>query len=124
GTVTLSGVEAAGPTGRLAVDGTLSLHGRSELRVNLADVSGRGWLRPLTGLPIDLEGLEARLNAEGTLDAPVISAAGSIRYLRAAPGTDVGSGRFDLAFSEEKLRIHTFEVSMNGGDPPVPQGGI
>ncbi|MCU0585355.1 MAG: hypothetical protein MUC46_04710, partial [Desulfobacterales bacterium] len=115
GTLTIVDFEAAGPAGRLAALGTLSLHGRSDLTVNLFDVSGRGWLRPLTGLPIDLEGLDATLQAAGTPQAPVMSAAGSIRYLQMDPETGAGTGRFDLALAEETLRIRTLEMRMTDG---------
>jgi hypothetical protein len=114
--LTLSDLEAAGPQGRLAAHGTLSRRGRSDLTVDLSGVSGRGWLPPLTGLPIELEGLDATLTAAGTLEAPVMSAAGSIRRLQVDSETGPGTGRFALAFSGERLRIRTFEISMKEGE--------
>ncbi len=116
GEVTISDLDATGPHGRLAVQGTAALRGRSDLTVHLRDVSGRGWLPRLTGLPIGIEGLDATLRAAGTLSAPVISAAGALRHVQLGPGAGAGTGRFELAFSQGKLQIQTIELSAAGGN--------
>jgi hypothetical protein len=116
GTLTIADFEATGPQGRISAQGTLSLHGKSDLSVRLSEVSGRGWLAKRIGAPIHLEGLTAALRAAGSLEAPDITAVGSIRELGLERAAGLGAARFDLAYFGERLQIQTLALAADGGE--------
>jgi hypothetical protein len=107
--------EAAGPQGRIAVHGELALEGRSDLTVELTGVSGAGWLAPLTGVPLVIEGMDVALRAHGTAAAPEITLTGTVRRLGAEGEPMALAGRFNLAYSAKRLRIDACEWTGSEG---------
>jgi autotransporter translocation and assembly factor TamB len=107
--------DVAGPQGRIAVHGELALEGRSDLTVELTGVSGAGWLAPLAGVPLVIEGMDVALRAQGTAAAPEIALNGTVRRLGAEGEPMALAGRFDLAYSAKRLRIDACEWTGSEG---------
>jgi translocation and assembly module TamB len=106
---------AGGPQGRIAVSGQLALEGRSDLVVELAEVNGAGWLGPLAGIPLSLNGVGALLRVEGTAAAPEIHLTGTVRELGAEGQPVTLAGRFDLTFAGRRLRIDACDWTSPAG---------
>jgi translocation and assembly module TamB len=110
-TVSVSGLRLGGPQGRVSVQGTLAVRGRSDLSLQFSELNGAEWLPKLTGIPLSVEGLNAALQIRGSVAAGGISAQGSVRHLGAAGTVLSYAGRFDLSYSGRRLQIAALDLS-------------
>jgi autotransporter translocation and assembly factor TamB len=128
--LTVDRFEAGGPQGRIAVRGLLAFEGKSDLTVELAVVNGAGWLGKVAGTPLVIDEMDASLHLGGTTASPEIALTGAVRRLGTEGRPLTLSGRFELAYSGQRLRIDRFEwtgpdgqrVALTGSLPVDPAG--
>ena len=108
-------VALVGTAGDIRLDGEWSPAGASDIHLKVSGLSGNGWFSDLVGRDIDFEGLDAVARLQGTVSAPRIELAGQLNALRNPYAPFPLAGRFDLAYEQNRLAIHAFDWSGEGG---------
>jgi len=120
----------SGSVGRLVLDGLFDPEGNSDLLITLAGVASNGWFNLVASDHISFQDLNAQIHFSGRPDSPSITATGSLNALGSLDMPKAFSGRFDLAYSGQKLMIRQFiwsgedkqQISLTGKLPLDPFG--
>jgi len=119
-----------GSVGRLVLDGRFDPEGKSDLLITATSVRSDGWFNLVAPDHISFQDLNAQIRFSGRPDSPTITATGSLDSLGSFDLPMAFSGRFDLAYSGQKLIIRQFswtsedkqQISLTGNLPLNPFG--
>jgi len=112
----------AGKLGSLAASGRLAMEGENDFRLKADRFSGSGWLEEFSGPGYSLQGLDLDLVFRGSFSSPTLSLVATVEALASPRLVEPLTGRVDLLFSEETLRLNTFSWRNSLGQGLTVQG--
>jgi len=124
GAVTIQGVVLEGTMGTVRLEGVYSPRGASDLTLEVAGLTGKGWLEAWVGNKVEFEGLQARIRLRGTMAQPVIQAAGRVERLGGTAFPVSLSGQFDVSYERDDLLIRQFDWRSKEGQNFTAEGTL
>lgn len=124
GSATIQGVVLDGTVGAIRMDGVYSPRGTSDLTVEAAGLTGKGWLEAWVGDKVEFEGFQARIRLRGTMAQPTIQAGGRVERLSGTAFPVSLSGEFDVSYERDGLHIRRFDWRGKEGQIFTAQGTL
>ncbi len=124
GSATIQGVVLDGTMGTIRLEGVFSPWGMSDLTLDVAGLTGKGWLEAWVGDKVEFEGLQARIRLRGTMAQPTIQAGGRMERLGGAAFPVSLSGQFDVSYERDGLHIRRFNWRGKEGQTFTAEGTL
>jgi hypothetical protein len=108
GRVVIENLVLSGPVGRVSANGRFEADGSSNLLISTSGLTGDGWLDMLVGDRLQFQGLSARVRVAGRLSAPSFTVEGTLDKIGSAGFPMAFSGRFNLEYNSQVIKINQF----------------
>jgi hypothetical protein len=122
GAATIQDIVLNGTMGTIRLEGVYSPRGASDLALEVAGLTGKGWLEAWLGDKVEFEGLDARIRLRGSMVQPAIQADGRVTRLGGTVFPVSLSGQFDMSYEKEVLHIRQCDWKGKEGQTFAVEG--